>query len=39
MPADILDEVIEENNREDEAFLSRLQNATGHSQANETAKG
>lgn len=39
MPADILDEVIEDNNREDEDFLTRLQNATGHQHANETAEG
>jgi hypothetical protein len=38
MPADILDEVIEENNRDDEEFLERLQHATGHQQANETTE-
>lgn len=39
LPGEILDEVIEENNREDAEFLERLQHATCHQQANETAEG
>lgn len=38
MPGEILEEVIDENNREDQEFLERLrQNATGQPANHETA--
>lgn len=36
LPGDILDDVIDDNNREDQELLDRLQHAAPQSQANET---